>query len=110
MAHTVNTQVYALAREIARMVRHEGRHDFTFTAGGSSAATLCGLSVETDHGALLRIVAADMELSFEACAPANDHATSSPAICRFRKGSLAELKSWHGRLGGLHAFFVPRAA
>ncbi len=96
--------IYALASEIAGMVRREGRHDFKHMPGGHdcSAASLCGLCVHTDGGTLLRIHSADLDIEFSI--PANEPAQGFP---RFRRGSPADLKSWHKRLGGLHAFLTP---
>jgi hypothetical protein len=102
MAELSQSQAYALAAEIAGMVRREGTHDFKHEHG-AAAASLCGLCVHTENQGLLRIHACDLDIEF--LKPANDHAGM-----RFTKGTLADLQSWHGRLGRLQASFATREA
>ncbi len=101
----MHARLYELASDLAGMVKREGMQDFTHgQASGRTTATLCGLSVLSDNGVLLRVHASDIDMAFDH--PANDH----PAVCRFRKGTVADLKSWHRRLNGLYGFRASRNA
>lgn len=101
MAELSQSQAYALASEIASMVRREGMHDFK-PEQNMAAATLCGLCVHTGSDGLQRIHACDLDI--EVIKPANDH------VLQFRKGTIADLKLWHKRLGHLQASFSVRQA
>ncbi len=99
----MHLRLYELASQLAGVVNREGQQDFP-PAGGKTVATLCGLSILTDNGVLVRVHAMDIDLAFDH--PANDH----PVMARFRKGTLADLKTWHRRLNGLYGFQASRAA
>lgn len=102
MAEINHVQIYALANDIAAVVRREGQHDFA----QSSAASLLGLSVVTVDGLLKRLHAADLDIVFDHRVPANDHDGAGYAACLFHKGVPSDLASWHRRLGGLNGFFT----